>query len=228
MGCKELISSFFHYTDRYISGKFRWVYCQLDYLSKCIPARVEHALDELPVTLDETYEGTLHEIGDANWEYARRLIQCVAVVSRPLRVDELAEFLAFDFKAGQIPTFREDWHPEDPVEAVLSTCSTLLSLINVKKSKVIQFSHFSVKEFLTSARFGEKCSTISSRYHISMTPAHTRRSSMSWYSIVPRQKYHQSHPAKIPPCGICRRALVQACPFRGRVRKCRRRDETTV
>jgi ankyrin repeat protein len=95
------------------------------------------------------------------------------VASRPLRVEELAEFLAFDFKAEQIPTFREDWRLEDPVEAVLSTCSTLFSIVNVKKSQVIQFSHFSVKEFLTSVRFGEKRTTISSRYHVSMIPAHT-------------------------------------------------------
>ncbi len=89
-------------------------------------------------------------------EFARRLLLCVVAVSRPLRIEELAEFLAFDFKAGQIPTFRKDWHLEDPVEAVLSTCSTLLSLSNVENSQVIQFSHFSVKEFLTSTRFAEK------------------------------------------------------------------------
>jgi len=173
MGCKELISYLFNYPHQYISRRFRWVYCQLDYLGKCLPGRVQHALDELPVTLDETYERTLHEIGDRNWEFTRRLIQCVAVVYRPLRVGELAEFLAFDFKAGQIPTFREDWRLEDPVDAVLSTCSTLLSLVNVENSQVIQFSHFSVKEYLTSVRFGEKRNAISSRYHVSMTPAHT-------------------------------------------------------
>jgi ankyrin repeat protein len=95
------------------------------------------------------------------------------VVSRPLRVEELAELLAFDFEAGQIPTFHEDWRLEDPVEAVLSTCSTLLSLVNAENSQVIQFSHFSVKEFLTSTRFSEKHDTISNRYHVSLTPAHT-------------------------------------------------------
>jgi hypothetical protein len=145
----------------------------LDYLGKCLPGRVQQALDELPVTLDETYERTLQEIDDTNWEFARRLIQCVAVVFRPLTVKELAELLALDFGAGQIPRFREDWRLEDPVEAVLSTCSTLLSLVDVEDSQVIQFSHFSVKEFLTSVRFGEKCTTISTRYHVSMTPAHT-------------------------------------------------------
>jgi len=148
------------------------VHCQLEYLARCLPGRIRHALNELPSTLDATYERTLQEIDGTNWEFARRLLHCVAAVSRPLRVEELAEFLAFDFNAGQIPKHREDWRLEDPVEAVLSTCSTLLSLVNAKDSQVIQFSHFSVKEFLTSARFAEKCNTISSRYHVDMTPTH--------------------------------------------------------
>jgi hypothetical protein len=115
----------------------------------------------------------LGEIKATNWEFAQRLLRCVAVVSRPLRVEELAELLAFDFKVGSIPIYREDWRLEDPVEAVLSTCSTLLTLVNVDDSRVIQFSHFSVKEFLTSSRFAEKGNTISQHYHISPTLAHT-------------------------------------------------------
>jgi hypothetical protein len=130
-------------------------------------------LDELPETLDATYERTLQEIDGTNWEFARRLLLCVAVVSRPLRVEELAECLAFDFNAGPIPKYREDCRIQDPVEAVLTTCSTLLALVNVDGSQVIQFSHFSVKEFLTSSRLAEKGDTISRHYHISMTAAHT-------------------------------------------------------
>ena len=149
------------------------MHCQLEYLSRCLPGRIRRALDELPSTLDETYERTLNEIDGTNWEFARRLLHCVAVVSRPLRVEELAEFLAFDCDVGQIPKYYEDWRLEDPADAVLSTCSTLLSLVNAQDSQVIQFSHFSVKEFLTSARFAEKRDTISSRFHISMTPAHS-------------------------------------------------------
>ena len=149
------------------------MHCQLEYLAGCLPGRIRHALDELPSTLDATYERTLNEIDGTNWEFARRLLHCVAVVFRPLRVEELAEFLAFDFNAGQIPKYREDWRLEDPVEAVLSTCSILLSLVNAEDSQIIQFSHFSVKEFLTSVRFVEKRNTISTRYHISMTSAHS-------------------------------------------------------
>jgi len=164
---------FHHPTHSQPNSRFRWVYCQLDYLSDCIPGRIRHALDEIPGTLDGTYERTLRGIKGTDWEFVRRLFQCVTVASRPLRAEELAEFLAFDVKAGPIPKFRGDWRLEDPLGAVLSTCSTLLALVNVNDSPVIQFSHFSVKEFLTSTRFAEKCDTISCRYHVSMTPAHT-------------------------------------------------------
>jgi ankyrin repeat protein len=149
------------------------VHCQLDYLGDCLPGSIVHALDELPETLDETYERTLRDIKSMNWEFARRLFLCVVAASRPFRVEELAEILALDFKAGPTPKFREDWRLEDPLEAVLSTCSTLLTLVNIDDSQVIQFSHFSVKEFMMSSRFAERRDNISSRYHLSMTSAHT-------------------------------------------------------
>ena len=119
------------------NDRFRWAYCQLEYLSDCLPGRIRHAVNELPKTLDETYERTLREIKDTNWEFAQRLLQCVAVVSRPLRVEELAEFLAIDFKAGPIAKYHEDWRLEDPIEAVISTCSTLLALVNINGFPII-------------------------------------------------------------------------------------------
>jgi len=109
----------------------------------------------------------------SNWEYTHRLFQCVAVASCPLHVEELAEILAFDFAAGPIPKFYEHLRLEDPVYAVLSTCSSLLSVVNVEGSPVIQFSHSSVKEFLTSTRLAKTGDIITSRYHISITSAHT-------------------------------------------------------
>ncbi len=148
------------------------MFCQLVYLRRCIPGRIRHALEELPETLDETYARTLKEIDKQNWEFAHRLFQCVAAASRPLRANELAEFLAFDFQVGSTPTFLADWRPEDPVHTVLSTCSSLLAVVDVGGSRVIQFAHFSVKEYLTSARLAEEKHIIS-RFHVSMTPAHT-------------------------------------------------------
>ena len=116
----------------------------------------------------------MKDIAKANWEYSRRLFQCVTAATRPLRAEELAEFLAFDFdsKSALAPKLEEDWRSENPVQAVLSTCSSLLVVVNVDGSEVIQFSHFSVKEYLTSERLAETTDPIS-QFHVSMTPAHT-------------------------------------------------------
>ncbi|KAI0292985.1 hypothetical protein B0F90DRAFT_193652 [Multifurca ochricompacta] len=122
-------------------GMFRWVYCQLDKLRRCLPGRIRRALEELPGTLDETYERTLQDIDDENWAYAHRLLQCVTVASRPLRVEELAEFLAFDFDDEEIPIFEADWRPENAGDAVLSTCSSLLAVVNADGSQQEDVSH---------------------------------------------------------------------------------------
>jgi ankyrin repeat protein len=159
----------------HLKCRFRWVVCQLVYLSRCIPGRIRHALKELPTTLDATYARTLKEIDEQNWEYAHRLFQCVAAASRPLRAAELAEFLAFNFDAGSTPTFLADWRSEDPENEVLSICSTLLIVVKPPSgsgSPIIQFAHFSVKEYLTSKRLAETKDHIS-RFHVSLTRAHT-------------------------------------------------------
>jgi len=148
------------------------VFCQLEFLRHCLPARIRQALRELPESLDGTYERILQDINKANWKFAHRIFQCVAVASRPLHVEELAEFLAFDFDEGPIRNYRADWRREDPLGAVLSTCSSLLAVVKVYGSEVIQFCHFSVQEFLISARLAGAKDGIS-RYHISMAPAHT-------------------------------------------------------
>ena len=153
------------------------MYCQLVEICGCIPACIRHALADLPETLDETYERTLREIKKANWEFAHRLFQFVAVAVRPLRVEELAELLAFDFKAGPIPKFHEDWRLQDPMDAILSTCPSFFTIVDDEihhsYRKVVQFSHFSVKEFLTSPRLADANNPNFRRYHISETPAHT-------------------------------------------------------
>ena len=126
----------------------------------------------MPPTLDETYDRILEEIGKQNRIYAHRLFQCVAAASRPLQVKELAEFLAFDFETASTPKLREDWREENPAHAVRSICSSLLTIVDVDGSSVIQFAHFSVKEYLTSKRLAESKEAIS-RFYVSMTLAHT-------------------------------------------------------
>ncbi|KAH9011776.1 hypothetical protein EDB84DRAFT_1424602 [Lactarius hengduanensis] len=153
-------------------GMFRWVYCQLEVLRYCFPANVRCTLEELPKSLDETYERILKEINNANREHSYRLLQCLTVASRPLQVEELAELLAIELNAGGIPKLNVDLRWEDQEEAVLSACSSLVTVIIDKGSRVVQFSHFSVKEFLTSPRLA-RCTEEVSRFHIPIEPSHT-------------------------------------------------------
>ena len=145
------------------------MFCQLDRLRRCLSPRIRQALNELPETLDETYERTLLDIDKENWEYAHRLFQCIVVARRPLRVEELAEFLVFKSETGGSLTFQGDLRPENARDTVLSTCSSLISIVTVDDSPVMQFSHFSVKEYLTSSRIAEGRM---SRYHIPLEQAH--------------------------------------------------------
>jgi hypothetical protein len=102
------------------------------------------------------------------------MLQCLAVATRPLTVTELAELLAFDFDVakGGIPKLNSDWRWGDHEQAVLSTCSSLITIIPSDESPVVQFSHFSVKEFLMSDRLATSTRDIS-QYHISLSGAHT-------------------------------------------------------
>jgi ankyrin repeat protein len=94
------------------------------------------------------------------------------VATRPLRVQELAEVLTFDFKAEGIPKLNVGWRWEDQEAAVLSACSSLVIIVNDGDSRIVQFSHFSVKEFLTADRLAEPIRDVS-RYHIRLGAAHT-------------------------------------------------------
>ena len=148
------------------------MYCQLDTLRRCFPSSIHKTLNKLPTTLDETYERTLEEIPKEQRQHAHRLFQCLVAAIRPLRVEELAEIFAIGFDQDEGYKFMEGWRPEHPEEAILSACSTLITVINNKGPKVVQFSHFSVKEFLVS----EHLQTFDVRsirdYHISLDAAH--------------------------------------------------------
>ena len=145
------------------------------------------------------------QIPQANQEHAHRMLQCLVVAVRPLYVDELAELLAFDFDGAQggIPKYHPSLRLDDQTQAVLSTCSSLVTIINEQQwpglppgfvplyspspsrppsptpydpfsydpspsphRRVVQFSHFSVKEFLVSERLMSSLCGDILRYHI--------------------------------------------------------------
>jgi hypothetical protein len=128
---------------------------------------------ELPESLDMTYERILKEIKKPNKRLAQHVLQCLVVAVRPLCVEELAEVLAIDFDdAKGIPMLKPDWWWEEQELALLSACSSLIAIVQVGCSRVVQFSHFSVKEFLTSPRLATTSGEVST-YHIDLEPAHT-------------------------------------------------------
>ena len=156
---------------------------------------MRRTLRELPESLDETYERILKEIKKPNRDLARRVLQCLVVATRPPRVAELAEVLAVDFDDREgIPRLNSDWRWEDQEQALLIACSSLIAIVeagDVKAGKsdlastsgdsdhdieagdprVVQFSHFSVKEFLTSSRLVDAGGEVSN-FYIDLVPAH--------------------------------------------------------
>ena len=154
------------------SDRFRWIFCQLEVLRQCLPPSVRPTLRELPESLDKTYERILKEIKKPNKRLAQCVLQCLVIAVRPLRVEELAEVLAVDFDDAEgTPRLKPDWRWEEQELALLSACSSLIAIVQAGLSRVVQFSHFSVKEFLTSSRLATARDV--SNYHIDLEPAHT-------------------------------------------------------
>jgi hypothetical protein len=126
----------------------------------------------LPDSLDETYERILREIRKPNQRLAHRLMQCLVAAVRPLQVKELAEVLAFNFDAEGIPKLNSNWRWEDQEGAIMLACSSLVTIVKDGDERVVQFSHFSVKEFLTADRLAEPPRDVSC-YYIELEAAHT-------------------------------------------------------
>ena len=138
-----------------------------------MPSSIRKALDELPTTLDETYERALQGIPKEKRQHAHHLFQCLVVAIRPLRVEELAELFAIEFDQDSGPRLNEGWRPENPENALLSACSSLIAVVENNGSKIVQFSHFSVKEYLTSGRLRSSEIGNVRHYHIPLDAAHT-------------------------------------------------------
>ena len=135
---------------------------------------MRRTIEELPGDLDATYERILKEISPVNRVYTHRLLQCLTVAVRPLVVEELAEVLAIEFDGERgIPKLNEGFRWADQEQAVLSACSSLIAIVKYSDSRRrVQFSHFSVKEFLTSDRIATSELNSLRYHHIQLESAH--------------------------------------------------------
>ena len=153
--------------------RFRWAYCQLETLRQCPLRYISSTLEELPETLDETYERILRGIPKKMQKDAHRIFQWIMVSSKPLSVEAVAEVFAinFDEEMSGIPVFEPSWRDANAETAVLSACSTLIAIVDDRwHRKILQFSHFSVREYLASDRIANAEHV--SCFHIHPKPAH--------------------------------------------------------
>ncbi|KFY31801.1 hypothetical protein V493_00784 [Pseudogymnoascus sp. VKM F-4281 (FW-2241)] len=159
-------------------GMFRWAVCQMDTLGKCrTRLALQKALKALPITLDETYERILCTISEEDSEYAMRILQWLAFSSGPLSVGELAEVVAINVE--QETAFNRDEVLQDPME-VLDICMSLVSVVmtdipslselNSRSSTTVTLAHYSVQEYLVSARI---CQGRAARYSMRPAPCHS-------------------------------------------------------
>ena len=121
------------------SRRFRWVVYHMKRLRRSFPASIRSALNDLPKSLDETYEHTLLNIHEEKRDYAQRLFQCLTASFRSLRVEELAEILAVRLDVEATPRFNADWRPIDAEGAVLSACSNLVAVVDVVAPGLFKF-----------------------------------------------------------------------------------------
>lgn len=143
----------------------------MDILPRSLPATVVRVVEGLPDSLDETYERILLRVAEENWEHTYHVFHTLMVATRPLTMDELCLVLAIDFIAEVTPKYEEIWRSDEPEDNLVTVCSTLLSFIDVDGSRLAQFAHYSVWDFLTSERI-LKFETKIARYRLYEEPAH--------------------------------------------------------
>jgi len=135
-------------------SRFLWVDIQLRALKSCGQGDVERALDDLPSDLDETYSRILNNFphNATTTSRARHVFECIAFARRPLTPAEVVEIFSINIESPSETCYEDDI--ADPEAYLLQKCPNLIDIVESENGgKVVQFIHFSVKEYLTSAEF---------------------------------------------------------------------------
>ncbi|KAK3333008.1 hypothetical protein B0T19DRAFT_353277 [Cercophora scortea] len=130
-------------------GMFRWVACQLDYLSS-LPtnSRRRAALQMLPPSLNKTYERILEHVSTTSPDpesriMIQRALWWIGTASPPLTIPQICEAVSFN----DAQTWMD---PNDIIEeaAILRSCSSLIRKTHDNQS--FEFAHFTVLQYLES------------------------------------------------------------------------------
>ncbi|THY23166.1 hypothetical protein D6D01_06063 [Aureobasidium pullulans] len=142
------------------NGMFRWADLQLQGLKNPRLNRmgdhiIERQLDNLPKTLEGTYDRILNDLDDFERREAERLLALVCFARRPLTLPEVVDALAIDFEDSDQGPFDPSYRVKDPM-AVLDYCPGLITLMQKRRvnaprwrdNPVIALAHFSVDQYL--------------------------------------------------------------------------------
>ena len=125
-------------------GRFRWVQCQLDEISRLrTDAGVKKALNQLPSSLEDSYLRILNTVAEADIDFAKRALLWLAYSSCPLQLKELAEAIILDPGLDCLDPASKLNDPSD----VLDICRSLVAFHPPSKS--VRIAHHSVREYLT-------------------------------------------------------------------------------
>jgi len=157
-------------------GMFRWAALQLDSIRSLKilrPTYISAALNEMPRTLDETYDRVLSAIDDKYSDEAKIALYWLAFSARPITVAELAEACSIRIVHKDEPSLEEGGY--DAVTGLLDVISSFVLLgepvtprevaqrtdswpqkFEEVSSRPVRLAHFSVKEYLISTRLRDR------------------------------------------------------------------------
>lgn len=125
--------------------RFRWVSCQMDYLSECSTDKARReALQKLPRDLPSSYERILDRVNEStkeNQDLVRNVLYWIVHAEAPMSTIQMLQALATNDQEDNF-----DSHAMTTEDELLSWCSSLVRR-NIAGDG-LELAHFTVKEFL--------------------------------------------------------------------------------
>ena len=120
---------------------------------------LDHLLNSLPQSLDETYERILCSIDDSSIEDARRILTLLCFAARPLTVLELIDGVAVEINSAKLNAKRRLQDADDIREICIGLVDFGISADDMtetykkeERTQTVRIAHFSVQEYLESER----------------------------------------------------------------------------
>lgn len=106
---------------------------------------INEALDKLPEGLEQTYRGILQRFGTATPD-VQSVLGFIAFAREPLTVADVYAALSFNFGTAKVKSFKADTE-----SFIIQVLPGLIKIVDLDKERIVQFIHFSVKQYLTSS-----------------------------------------------------------------------------